>query len=150
ARLTDSGKTLGYFTGLTFSRLGVKVLGSSFPGWTTPYIGFNLMPGASRAEMLAPLTEWAFRELRCLHVEVSDCGFLPGDGDAAHLSRTAYETYQSDLTRSEDDLFKGMESACRRCVRKAEKSGVVIEHADDPAFADEYYEQLKDVFAKQG
>src|SRR3989442_1557306 len=37
-----------------------------------------------------------------------------------------------------------------RCVRKAEKSGVTIEEAHDIAFADEYYEQLKDVFAKQG
>jgi lipid II:glycine glycyltransferase (peptidoglycan interpeptide bridge formation enzyme) len=43
-----------------------------------------------------------------------------------------------------------MDSACRRCVRKAEKSGVTIEEAHDPEFADEYYAQLKDVFAKQG
>jgi hypothetical protein len=42
-----------------------------------------------------------------------------------------------------------MDSACRRCVRKAEKSGVVIEEAHDEAFAGEYYEQLKEVFAKQ-
>jgi len=43
-----------------------------------------------------------------------------------------------------------MDSACRRCIRKAEKSGVTIEEAHELAFADEYYEQLKDVFAKQG
>ena len=43
-----------------------------------------------------------------------------------------------------------MESACRRCIRKAEKSGLTIEEAHDPGFADDYYEQLKDVFAKQG
>jgi len=30
------------------------------------------------------------------------------------------------------------------------KSGVTIEEAHDLAFADEYYEQLKEVFAKQG
>ncbi len=35
-----------------------------------------------------------------------------------------------------------MDSACRRCIRKAEKSGVTIEEAHDLAFADEYYEQL--------
>jgi predicted N-acyltransferase len=46
-------------------------------------------------------------------------------------------------------LFNGMESACRRCIRKADKSGLKIEEAHDLAFADEYYEQLKDVFAKQ-
>jgi len=43
-----------------------------------------------------------------------------------------------------------MESACRRCIRKAAKSGVIVEEAHDSAFADEYYEQLVEVFAKQG
>jgi CelD/BcsL family acetyltransferase involved in cellulose biosynthesis len=42
-----------------------------------------------------------------------------------------------------------MTSACRRCIRKAEKEGVTIEEADDLAFADDYYAQLQDVFAKQ-
>ena len=53
AELSESGRVVGYFTGLTFTRLGVKILGSSFPGWTTPYMGFNLIPGASRADALA-------------------------------------------------------------------------------------------------
>jgi hypothetical protein len=43
-----------------------------------------------------------------------------------------------------------MDSSCRRCVRKAEKSGVTIEEAHDAGFADDYYAQLKDVFDKQG
>jgi hypothetical protein len=42
-----------------------------------------------------------------------------------------------------------MTSACRRCIRKAEKIGVTIEEANDLEFAGEYYAQLKDVFAKQ-
>ena len=150
AEIRDDDTVAGYFSGLVVRKFGVRILGSSFPGWTTPYIGFNLAPGYSRARLLDPLTAWAFRELRCLHVEVSDRCFQPEDGDAARLDRTAYETYKSDLTRSEDDLFKGMDSACRRCIRKAEKGGVTIEEAADLAFAHEYYEQLKDVFAKQG
>ena len=36
AQLQQDGKVVGFFSGLTFSRLGVKILGSSFPGWTTP------------------------------------------------------------------------------------------------------------------
>ena len=150
AEIRDEDTLAGYFSGLVVRKFGVRILGSSFPGWTTPYIGFNLAPGYSRARLLDPLTAWAFRELRCLHVEVSDRCFQPEDGDAARLDRTAYETYKSDLTRSEDDLFKGMDSACRRCIRKAEKGGVTIEEATDLAFANEYYAQLKDVFAKQG
>ncbi|HMF96537.1 MAG TPA: GNAT family N-acetyltransferase [Vicinamibacterales bacterium] len=148
AEIRDNGAVAGYFSGLVVRKFGVRILGSSFPGWTTPYIGFNLAPGRSRAPLLDPLMAWAFRGLKCLHVEVSDRSFQPEDGRG--LDRTSYETYKSDLTRSENDLFNGMDSACRRCIRKAEKSGVVIEEAHDLAFADEYYEQLKDVFAKQG
>src|SRR5262249_46562641 len=54
-----------------------------------------------------------------------------------------------DLTKPEHFLFDGMTAACRRCIRKAEKSGVKIEEAHDPGFADEYYQQLLGVFARQ-
>jgi len=150
AQLSDGGKVAGYFTGLTFTRMGIKVLGSSFPGWTTPYMGFNLVPGASRAEALAALEKSVWNDLKCLHMEVSDPNFTVEDGQALGFQASSYASYRTDLTKSEDELFQGMESACRRCVRKAEKSGVIIEEAHDLAFADEYYEQLKDVFAKQG
>jgi hypothetical protein len=150
AQLSDSGKAVGYFTGLTFTRLGIKVLGSSFPGWTTPYMGFNLAPGASRADAMAALERTAWNDLKCLHMEVSDPHFAIEDGEVLGFKTSYYTSYRTDLTKSEEDLFQAMDSACRRCVRKAEKSGVTIEEAHDPAFADEYYEQLKDVFAKQG
>ncbi|MGA8069312.1 MAG: hypothetical protein WCA47_18420, partial [Terriglobales bacterium] len=35
AELREKNDVLGYFTGLTVSKFGMKVLGSSFPGWTT-------------------------------------------------------------------------------------------------------------------
>ncbi len=149
AQLSDSGQIVGYFTGLTFTRLGVKILGSSFPGWSTPYMGFNLVPGASRGAALAALEKTTWDDLKCLHMEVSDPHFIDEDGSSLGFQTSHYISYRTDLTKSEDELFNGMDSACRRCVRKAEKSGVTIEEAHDLAFADEYYEQLKDVFAKQ-
>jgi Acetyltransferase (GNAT) domain len=150
AELQDGGEVVGYFTGLTFSRFGIKVLGSSFPGWTTPYMGFNLVPGASRAAALEALETMVWDELKCLHMEVSDPNFTVADGQKLGFQCEAYDSYRTDLTKLEDEIFNGMESACRRCIRKAEKSGVTIEEAHDHGFADEYYEQLKDVFAKQG
>lgn len=150
AEVRKGSDVVGYFTGLTFSKFGMKVLGSSFPGWTTPYIGFNLKPGVSRREALAALEKFAWHDLKCLHLEVSDPNFSFDDGETAGFKAEHYGSYRTDLTKSEDELFIGMDSSCRRCVRKAEKSGVVIEEAHDLAFADEYYEQLKDVFAKQG
>lgn len=148
--LQDGGECVGYFSGLVFARLGVRILGSSFPGWTTPYMGFNLLPGASRKAALGAIERVAWDTLKCLHMEVSDPYFTVEDGAEHGFEAEAYLSYRSDLTRTEDEIFNGMDSACRRCVRKAEKSGVIIEEAHDLAFADEYYEQLKDVFAKQG
>src|SRR5260370_13442814 len=40
AELREKNDVLGYFSGLTFSKFGMKVLGSSFHGWPTLYIGF--------------------------------------------------------------------------------------------------------------
>jgi hypothetical protein len=149
AELRDGTSLVGYFTGLTFSRFGVKVLGSSFPGWTTPYIGFNLLPGVSRGDALHALEKAVWDDLRCLHMEVSDPYFEPEDGENLGFQVESYQSYRTDLRKSEEEIFAAMESACRRCIRKAEKSGLTIEEAHDPEFAGEYYEQLKDVFAKQ-
>ena len=149
AELREANDVLGYFSGLTFSKFGVKVLGSSFPGWTTPYIGFNLNPGIPRRAALEALEKFAWDDLKCLHLEVSDPNFTFEDGEAAGFTSEYYASYRTDLTRSEEELFSGMESACRRCIRKADKSGLKVEEAHDLAFADEYYEQLQDVFAKQ-
>jgi hypothetical protein len=150
AELRDGGKVVGYFTGLTIERFGVRVLGSSFPGWTTPYVGFNLLPGASRAAALRAVEQMAWHELKCLHMEVSDPNFAVADGEESGFTCDFYFSYRTDLTQSEEEIFKKMDSACRRCIRKAEKSGVRIEEAHDSDFAVEYYEQLKEVFAKQG
>jgi hypothetical protein len=149
AELRHGNEVLGCFTGLTVSKLGMKILGSSFPGWTTPYIGFNLNSGVQRRDALAALEKFAWDDLKCMHLEVSDPNFAAEDGEAAGFKTEYYASYRTDLARSEEELFNGMESSCRRCIRKAEKSGLKIEEAHDLAFADEYYEQLKDVFAKQ-
>lgn len=149
AEVKDGLSLVGYFTGLVIRRMGIRILGSSFPGWTTPYIGFNLVPGVSRQEALKALELFAFHELGCLHLEVSDRGFVPSDGGQLGFTIDAYRSYETDLRQTEEEIFNHMTSACRRCIRKAEKSGVTIQEAHDEGFAAEYYEQLKDVFSKQ-
>jgi hypothetical protein len=148
--LTEGGAIAGYFTGLVFTRFGLRILGSSFPGWTTPYIGFNLLPGVPRSAALAAVEDIAFGALSCMHLEISDPYFSEDDGTSLGFTCEYYASYRTDLRRPEKDIFDSMESACRRCIRKAEKSGVVIEEAHDLAFADEYYQQLQQVFARQG
>jgi CelD/BcsL family acetyltransferase involved in cellulose biosynthesis len=147
--VSPAGEALGYFMGGVVRRYGVPILGSPFPGWTTGPMGFTLTAPADRRALLPALSRFALRELRCLHLEMMDrrLGWadLPGRGFQAGT----FHSFELDLTRTEDDLFGGMTSACRRAVRKATKSGVALEEASGDSFAEEYHAQLEDVFAKQ-
>ena len=93
---------------------------------------------------------FAFGQLGCAHLEIRDRGMTEDDLGGLGLRWAAAPTAVIDLTPGEDALFAAMSSACRRNIRKAQKSGVTIEEVTgDPAFADDFYGQLRDVFAKQ-
>jgi SAM-dependent methyltransferase len=107
-------------------------------------------PAVPRREAMEALTRFAFKELGCLHLEVLDrhATFSQLEGMRARLAE--FYTYELDLRPDEDALLAGMVSSCRRNLRKAEREGVTVELAHGVEFADEYYEQLEDVFDKQG
>lgn len=150
AEVRDGSSLVGCFSGLMISRCGIRILGSPFPGWTTPYMGFNLQPDVPRWMALSALQHFAFRDLGCLHFEVTDRLSTRQDGERSGLMEHFFDSYTTDLRKSEEQIFAEMKPTCRTCIRKAQKSGVVIEESrGDALFADEYFEQLKDVFAKQ-
>jgi CelD/BcsL family acetyltransferase involved in cellulose biosynthesis len=145
----DDGSVVGYFTGLIVRRFGLRILGSPFPGWTTSYMGFNLDDGADRTEAAEALVPFAFRQLRCLHLEFKDRFLQTEDLERRGFEQSPSRTFEVDLRPPEEELFGRMTSACRRAIRKSEKEGVVVEEASGEEFADEYYAQLEEVFARQ-
>jgi hypothetical protein len=150
AVLKEGDQALGYFSGLVVKKMGLRILGSPFRAWTCPYMGLNLLPSVSRRVAAAALPAFAFRELGCHHFEMVDFRMTLDDTQGLDLNQEARATYVVDLAQSEEVLLANMNSYRRRDIRRAEKHGVIIEEAQDPAFADEFSEQLKDVFAKQG
>ena len=150
ATVHDGAEPVGHFTGLVVKRYGLRILGSPMAGWTTSYMGFSLRPGVPRRAALEALTPFAFGELGCAHLEIRDRGATEDDLGGLGLRWAAAPTAVIDLSPGEDALFAAMTSACRRNIRKAERSGVVVEEVrDDPEFAGQFYDQLRDVFAKQ-
>jgi hypothetical protein len=150
AALQEGQSTLGYFTGLVFRRFGVRILGSPFPGWTTSFIGFNLTSVPDAGEPLDALERFAFAELGCLHLELRNRPPLDTENAVPGWEIAPEPTLLFDLTRSEEELLAAMSSSRRRNVRLAERNGIQVEQATDLGFADDYYSQLCDVFAKQG
>jgi CelD/BcsL family acetyltransferase involved in cellulose biosynthesis len=150
ATIADGGTVVGHFTGLLTRRFGLRILGSPMAGWTTSYGGFTLHPSVPRRAALEALMPFAFGELGCAHLEIRDRRLAEADLNGLGLRWAAAPTAVIDLHPGEETLFGAMTSACRRNIRKAAKSGVLIEEVtDDPQFADDFYNQLRDVFAKQ-
>jgi CelD/BcsL family acetyltransferase involved in cellulose biosynthesis len=149
AAVLDGRKTVGYFTGLVAKRYGIRLLGSPFPGWATGSMGFNLEPEVNRREAVGALVDFAFGPLGCLHLELKDRALRPGDLDGLGFDMTPKVTFEIDMSADEDTVFNRMKSSCRRAIRKSVKEGVVVEEASGVDFADEYYAQLEEVFAKQ-
>lgn len=149
AQVLHGDVPVGWFSGVRVRRAGIPILGGSFPGWTTPYMGFNFPHGGDRLAALGALRRFAFRDLGCWHIEVSDRRF-PTDVTVAGYVRTDFRTLQTDLTQDEQDLFMRLDTDTRRRIRRAREKGVVITTEVGSSFAEEYYAQLEDVFAKQG
>jgi hypothetical protein len=149
AVLKEGRAAIGLFIGMIVRKAGFRILGSPFPGWTTDYMGLTLSSRVDRRRAVQALINFAFKRLRCVHLEMMDRKVTLDDLTGIGVQCRMYRGFEIDLTRGENDLFCNMTSACRRCIRKAEKNGIVVEVAQGLEFAEEYYAQLKDVFAKQ-
>jgi CelD/BcsL family acetyltransferase involved in cellulose biosynthesis len=152
AGVADGETTVGYFSGLVVRRFGVRILGSPFPGWTTPFMGFNLSVEPTPPftnELLRALERFAFGELGCLHIELRDRQLSSALGTPGWESASD-PTLVLDLTPTEDELLSRMAASRRRNIRLAARNGIEVEQANELAFADDYYAQLEEVFAKQG
>ena len=149
ATVNDGDRVVGRFSGFILRKYGMRILGSPFPGWTTSYMGFNLDEGISRADALVALEEFAFGDLKCIHVEIMDRRLTEEDFQEAGYGLSMNPGYEVDLSQSEDDLLAGMTSNCRWSIRRAARDGIEISTTTDISFVDEYYDQLEEVFGKQ-
>jgi hypothetical protein len=149
AAVLDDGAHVGWFTGAIVRRFGLRILGSPFPGWTTDWMGFSLAEGVSRREAAAALAEFAFGPLRCVHVELRDRRLDADDLRGLEFEVENRLTYHIDLLPDHAAMLARMRNNARWSLRKAARVGVVVEQASGVDFADEYYAQLRDVFAKQ-
>lgn len=146
----QNNAAIGWFTGLVFRKLGVPIMGSPFPGWTTMYLGFTLLEQVPRSELISPLIEYVFEEMNCWHLEMMDRAVTEDDLEGLDVDVYRQETFEVDLTLPEDELYQNLSSkSCRYSIRKSKREGVTIEIAEDDQFARDYYDQLEDVFAKQ-
>lgn len=150
-RITDkSNELVGYFTGLLFSKFGIKIMGSPFRGWTTYYMGFNVVEGCNRAELIKPLWNFVSKKYGCLYMEIIDRYISFDDVERMGLTADKFQTYVKDISGEPEEIFDSFSSKCRKEIRRYEKSGAYLKECEpNDAFAEKYYEQLMAVFGYQ-
>jgi hypothetical protein len=150
AVLRADGRPVGHFVGAIVQRFGVRILGSPLRGWATERMGFLLEPGVDRTAAAKALLPFAFGALRCLHVELADKHLTAEQMAGLGYCVDPYITYVVDLAASEEEILARMHPKTRQHIRKAIRAGLHAEVVTDLHFADEYHEQLRYVFARQG
>lgn len=146
AELLDGGAVVGHFVGAISRHLGLRVLGSPRSGWGTNKMGFLLQPGVRVAKAAEALLDFAYGDLGCVHVELWDRHMRVEDARTLPYALTTRETWEVDLSGSEQEILSRMKSRTRTYVRRASRTGLRIEEVSGADFADEFYPQLVDVF----
>lgn len=149
AEINEGSNRLGWFLGLRLKKLGIKILGAPFPGWTTSYMGFVLSEHVPRVEALKALIAFSKKTLKCAQIELMDRHLTEADAKAAGFRYRLFNGFEVDLSDGENMLLSRMAPSTRRNIRKAEREGISVVPADDEKFIDDYFEQLQEVFNRQ-
>lgn len=151
-RITDDNDQLvGYFTAMLVKKFGIQIAGSPFTGWSTVYMGFDVLDGVNRLDLIPYVKDFLFKYKHVLFIQIVDRNITVEDASAAGYHTEVANTLGLEVDKTDEELFKVFKTDCRNFIRQFERRGAVYERAEpNDAFAAEYYEQLKDVFAKQG
>lgn len=151
-RICDGeGNLIGYFTGLIIKKIGVKILGSPFRGWSTCYMGVDTNLTEEKVDIYSELVPFLLKKTRCAYMEITDRDITVETAKKSGFLVLPAQTLELDIDKDDEGLFKQMKTDCRNFIRQFERRGARLEIAQpDDEFAEEYYKQLEDVFAKQG
>ena len=150
-RITKEGNYIGYFTALMVKKFRVKIIASPFRGWSTCFMGFDLTSVKYKTEVLDELSEYLFKQYKCAYIEIIDRDITVEQAKSTGFYFMLVSTLELAINKTDEDLFKIFKTDCRNFIRQFERRGARLEEATpNNEFAEEYYEQLEDVFAKQG
>ena len=153
-RIKEKESFLGFFVGFETKKLGITIIGSPFPGWSTPYLGLDVEGSAKKTDIIPELVDYLKRIHRALYIQITDREISFEDANSL-LKRSGYsieksETLELSIDMDDEHLYKQMKTDCRNFIKQFERRGASVEIAEpNDEFAEEYYRELEDVFAKQ-
>jgi hypothetical protein len=142
----DHDRELGYFCGVVVRKGPFRVLGSPLRGWWTPMMG-PIIDDFQVDKFLFALDGFC-RDRNIQYVELCSPIFQASLMESAGYVADKYKTHIMQILPA-DKMWSRMATSARGHIRQAEKKGVSIEVAENISVMDEYYAQLKAVFARR-
>lgn len=150
-KIYQDNQHIGYFYGGEIRKFGIRIIASPFSGWSTCWMGFETVEGVNKFDLVEPLWLYLSKELHYIYCEIIDRDFSMEEAESRGFVCEPFPTLDLRIDRTDEELFKVFKTDCRNFIRQFERRGASIEIADaNDEFAEEYYNQLIDVFAKQG
>lgn len=150
-KIEENRKFVAIFVGMSFRKFGIKLLASPFEQWGTCDMGFCCPESVDRATLIPIVVEYAKKILHIKYFEMIDMRIPFEQLKDLKCKIIPQKTYLLKIDRNNDELFKGFKTDCRNFIRQFEKRGASIEKVSpSEEFANDYYNQLIDVFRKQG
>lgn len=147
----ENGDLLGYFTGFIIKKFGIKILGSPFSGWSSCFMGLDLFDRSEQYEIVKEIVAYVYKQKKVKYIEIIDRNFNVEEAIEKGFKAYPVGTLQLPIDMDDEALFKQMKTDCRNFIRQFERRGATLEIAEpDDTFAEDYYNQLIDVFEKQG
>jgi CelD/BcsL family acetyltransferase involved in cellulose biosynthesis len=143
----QDGQMVGVFPTFCARKGILRVLASPLGGWATYYGG--PLVDAPRQSAVLKAFDALLHQGRIDYAEIR----YPHLSAVEALREQGYyveekHTYVLTLDQPIDQLWRGMKSACRRAVRKAQRSRVEVIEPDRKDFLTDYYELAKDTYRK--
>lgn len=147
--LQDDQGHLGFLCAVTMRRFLINVWGSPLPGTGTLSMGPVVKRPVDDGELVAALIRYC-RNNGVRHIELSHASLDPEVMKMHGMQIDTGVTRLCPLPANEEAAWASLRSTCRNRIRKAEGNGLVAEYVDDPQIVDQFYEQYRQVWAKQG
>lgn len=147
--IRDGGADLGYFCAQRIRKFGLPIYGSPLPGTGTNYMGPLCQVDTDKRALIEAIVH-ACRRSGAAHLELSAAWLSDELAAATRLSVDRRLTHLVPLPETEQEAWGCIKSTARNRVKKAMREGLIAEITSDPAVIDQFFEQLCEVFGKQG
>ncbi len=147
--IQENGKVIGYFCGHLVKKIFFNIMGSPLRGTGTNFMGPVVNSDINQSSLINAIEKMCQKE-KIHHIELCNNILDKHIMNNAGFSVITRVTHLLNILSDKENMFMTLKSNCRNRVRKAVKNGLVVKIVHNCSIVDNFFEQFKEVYGKQG